>query len=52
MNIPARPEDVPAHVVDSMARGLIDACRKFYEDPENVRRFEEWKARKEAAACK
>lgn len=52
MNITARPEDVPAHVMDSLARNLIEACNRFYADPENVRRFEEWKARKEAAACK
>lgn len=43
---PVTPADLPAHVKDNLARALIDAARTFYQDPENVRRFEEWKARK------
>lgn len=42
------PADIPDHVKDSLARALLDAARRFYSDPENVRRFEEWKARKAA----
>lgn len=40
------PADIPEHVMDSLARALLDAARRFYSDPENVRKFEEWKARK------
>lgn len=44
------PSDIPAHVRDNMARNLLEAVQRFYSDPENVRRFEAWKARKEAEA--
>lgn len=43
-----RPEDIPDHVKDMLARSLADAVRRFMSDPENVRGFEEWKARKAA----
>ena len=43
-----RAEHVPPHVMETMARGLLAAVDRFYRDPENVRRFEEWKAKKEA----
>ena len=29
------------------AAGLLDAARRFYQDPENEKAFMEWKARKE-----
>lgn len=38
--------DIPEHVMESLARATIDAAKRFYSDPENVRKFEEWKARK------
>ena len=44
------PADIPDYVMDNLARALIDAARQFYSDPENVRKYEEWKARKEAEA--
>ncbi len=49
---PVRPEHIPDHVKDTLARGLVKAVNRFYSNPENVRKFEEWKARKaqEAAA--
>ena len=31
-----------------LAKALIPACEKFYADPENVRRYEAWKAEREA----
>lgn len=31
-----------------LAKALIPACKKFYADPENVRRYETWKAEREA----
>lgn len=42
------PADIPNNVRDSLARGLLDAVRRFYDNPENVRKFEEWKAKKDA----
>jgi len=29
-------------------RTVVRECMKFYADPENMKRFEEWKAQKEA----
>lgn len=34
--------------IKSLARTLSKACEKFYSVPENIKKFEEWKARKEA----
>lgn len=34
--------------VRSLARTLLPKVREFYSDPENVKRFEEWKALQEA----
>ncbi len=30
--------------VEQLAKSLIGPCLEFYSDPENVKRFEEWKA--------
>lgn len=48
MSTTVRPEDMPDHVKDTLARGLLRACKRFFADPENQRRFEEWMARKAA----
>lgn len=29
-----------------LARTILDECEKFYSNPENVKRFEEWKKKK------
>ena len=29
------------------AAALLERCRAFYQDPENEREYQEWKARKE-----
>ena len=29
------------------AADMLERCREFYQDPENERAFQEWKARKE-----
>lgn len=29
------------------AAALLERCREFYQDPENERAYQEWKARKE-----
>lgn len=42
------PADIPDHIRDRLARALLEAARRFYSDPENVRKFEEWKARQAA----
>ena len=44
------PSDIPEHVMDTLARTLLRAAERFYQDPENLRRFEEWKARRDAQA--
>lgn len=30
-------------------RTVVRECMKFYADPKNMKRFEEWKAQKEAS---
>lgn len=35
--------------VESLARALLPAIEEFYSDPENVRKFEEWQAKREKA---
>ena len=30
-------------IPDYLARSIIESCRKFYSDPENVKKYEEWK---------
>ena len=34
------------------AAELLNRCREFYQDPENVKRFEEWKANRDAKTAK
>ena len=34
------------------AAELLKRCREFYQDPENVKRFEEWKANRDAKTAK
>ena len=29
------------------AAAMLERCREFYQDPENERAYQEWKARKE-----
>ena len=31
------------------APALLESCRKFYEDPENERAFQEWRKEREEA---
>lgn len=49
-NVQVTPADIPEHVKDNLARGLLSAVERFFQDPDNVRKFEEWKARKAAEA--
>jgi len=32
---------------DRAAAGLLELCREFYQDPENERAYQEWKAGKD-----
>ena len=45
-------EKVPGIEMRSLCKVLVESVKRFYENPENVKRFEEWKreqAEKEAA---
>lgn len=38
---------------EQLARATLETCRKFYSDPENVKKYEAWKAeRDETKRCK
>ena len=37
---------------ESLCRASFEECTRFYEDPENMKRFEKWKAERDAAAGK
>lgn len=36
-------EDIPEIVVQELAIAALEGAKKFYEDPENVRKYEEWR---------
>ncbi len=36
--------------IQSLARTALEGCKRFYADPENVKKFEEWKGKKDAGA--
>lgn len=29
---------------EQLAKALLEACKKYFNDPENVKKYEEWKA--------
>lgn len=33
---------------ESLARATLEACKNFYSDPENVKKYEAWKAERDA----
>ena len=35
---------------DYLARSIIESCRKFYSNPENVKKYEEWKKQQDEEA--
>lgn len=41
---------IPAIEVKILSSTILKAVQVFYEDPENVRRFEEWRAAREKEA--
>lgn len=42
----------PEDKMESFARFLVAECKKFYSEPENVKKYEEWKSQKEAESKK
>ena len=34
---------------EQLARATLETCRKFYSDPESVKKFEAWKAERDEA---
>ncbi len=36
-------EDISESVVRELAIATLEEAKKFYEDPENVRKYEEWR---------
>lgn len=38
---------IPKFQMDMLCRTLLESVRRFYEDPENVRKYEEWKKNRE-----
>lgn len=40
-------EGISQFEMDRLSRTLITAMEEFYSDPENLKRFEEWKQSKE-----
>ncbi len=39
---------IPKSKLDILCRETARGCKAFFADPENMRRFEEWKARRDA----
>lgn len=35
---------IPEWQMNQLCSALLDACKKYYSDPENMRKYEEWKA--------
>lgn len=35
---------IPEWQMNQLCRTLLDACKRYYSDPENVRKYEKWKA--------
>ena len=42
-------EKIPLHVQARLTSHLLRQYRDFYQDPENERGFQEWKAKRDAA---
>ena len=46
----AGAEKLPEGLKDTAASILLEAARAFYAEPENMRRFEAWKAQQDKQA--
>ena len=40
------PEKIPESVAKKLAITFLEGARKFYSNPDNVRKFEEWQKNK------
>lgn len=38
---------IPKHKMESMAYYLRETCEKYFDNPENQKKFEEWKKKRE-----
>ena len=38
---------IPPYQMWLLCKSILEACQKFYSDPENVKKYEEWKRAKE-----
>ena len=43
---------IPEFELKQLSRYILKACEKFYSDPDNVRRYEKWKAERDANKLK
>lgn len=50
MDNPIDFEQIPKIQLDILCRTLLSAMERFYADPENLRRFEEWLESEEGKA--
>lgn len=41
------PSQIPAHVVDSLARATLRAVEKYFENPEVQAEYKEWKKKRD-----
>lgn len=42
-----RAKDVPDHIIEAMARSVLEGLDAFYADPANEAAFQAWKRKKE-----
>jgi len=43
---------IPEFELKQLSRYILKACETFYSDPENIKRYEKWKAEREAIKLK
>lgn len=36
---------IPKYQMDALCQTILDGCKKFYADPKNVKKYEEWRAK-------
>lgn len=49
--MPGKQLNVPKAQMDCLARTLIDAAKRFFDDPENMREYQEWLKTPEGQKC-
>lgn len=38
---------IPPYQIRLLCKTILEACQKFYSNPENIKKYEEWKRSKE-----